>query len=333
MSKSKTLSIALIVVLIALGIGAWFLFGSTASGLSYPDAGKYSVGDATVSETVNNLFVDWTAGKVSVEYYGGTEITVSETANRTLSEDDKLRWWLDGDTLRIRYAKPGFRVTFDLEKQLTIRLPYGAVLESADISSTSGDMYIPALTADSIRLDSTSGRIDVSTLTKQLTVSSTSGDVTLYQNGDMDSADLGSTSGNVSFFLEGSMKKIKANSTSGGVSVIVNGSADEVKLHSTSGNIYTSLSSVKKAEISSTSGSYTGTVKSFDDLKINTTSGSVNATLGTDPGFTCKVSTSSGYFNSELPLVANGNTYTCGDGSAKCEIGTSSGGIWIGKAE
>ena len=69
MSKSKTLTIALIVVLIALGVAAWFLFGNTAAGLSYPNADKYSVGDATVSGTVNNLFVDWTAGKVTVEYY------------------------------------------------------------------------------------------------------------------------------------------------------------------------------------------------------------------------------------------------------------------------
>lgn len=275
MSKSKSLTIALIVVLIALGVAAWFLFGHTASGLSYPNAEKYSIGDASVSDTVNNLFIDWTAGKVTVEYYDGKEITVSETANRSLSEDDKLRWWLDGDTLRVRYAKPGFRISFNLEKQLTVRLPYGTELKSADISSTSGNLYIPALTADEIRL----------------------------------------------------------NSTSGSVSLTVSGTADDVKLHSTSGNIYTSLASVKKAEISSTSGSFTGTVKSFDVLKIDTTSGRVNAALGTDPGFTCKVSSSSGDFNSELSLVTNGNTYTCGDGSAKCEIGTSSGDIWLGKAD
>lgn len=275
MSKSKSLTIALIVVLIALGVAAWFLFGHTASGLSYPNAEKYSIGDASVSDTVNNLFIDWTAGKVTVEYYDGKEITVSETANRSLSEDDKLRWWLDGDTLRVRYAKPGFRISFNLEKQLTVRLPYGTELKSADISSTSGNLYIPALTADEIRL----------------------------------------------------------NSTSGSVSLTVSGTADDVKLHSTSGNIYTSLASVKKAEISSTSGSFTGTVKSFDDLKIDTTSGRVNAALGTDPGFTCKVSSSSGDFSSELSLVTNGNTYTCGDGSAKCEIGTSSGDIWLGKAD
>lgn len=333
MSKSKSLTIALIVVLIALGVAAWFLFGHTASGLSYPNAEKYSIGDASVSDTVNNLFIDWTAGKVTVEYYDGKEITVSETANRSLSEDDKLRWWLDGDTLRVRYAKPGFRISFNLEKQLTVRLPFGTELKSADISSTSGNLYIPALTADEIRLNSTSGSIDAGTFTKKLDASSTSGDVTVLQNGDLDSADLSSTSGSVSFGLEGSVKKIEANSTSGGVSLTVSGTADDVKLHSTSGNIYTSLASVKKAEISSTSGSFTGTVKSFDDLKIDTTSGRVNAALGTDPGFTCKVSSSSGDFSSELSLVTNGNTYTCGDGSAKCEIGTSSGDIWLSKAD
>ena len=123
MSKSKSLTIALIVVLIALGVAAWFLFGHTASGLSYPNAEKYSIGDASVSDTVNNLFIDWTARKVTVEYYDGKEITVSETANRSLSEDDKLRWWLDGKTLRIRYIKDGITLTFGLDKTLTVSLP------------------------------------------------------------------------------------------------------------------------------------------------------------------------------------------------------------------
>ena len=293
MSKSKILTIALVVVLAALAGAGWLMFSGTAAGLSYEHADQYAVGDAVVSGTVNNLFIDWTSGKVTVEYYDGKEITVSETANRAIPEDDKLRWWLDGDTLRIRFAKPGFRFSFSLEKQLTVRLPYGTELKSADISATSGDLVVPSLTADAIRLDSTSGDIDAGTLTKSLTASSTSGSVTVVQNGDLEAADLHSTSGSLSLSLEGSAKAIRADSTSGGVSVTVSGAADEVKLGSTSGRITASLASVKKAEIHSTSGPFTGSVKSFDELKIDTTSGDVQARLGTDPGFTCRVSTTS----------------------------------------
>ena len=37
----------------------------------------------------------------------------------------------------------------------------------------------------------------------------------------------------------------------------------------------------------------------------------------------------SGTFTSELPLSKNGNTYVCGDGSASCRIGTTSGDITL----
>ena len=32
-------------------------------------------------------------------------------------------------------------------------------------------------------------------------------------------------------------------------------------------------------------------------------------------------------------MTKNGDTYTCRDGSAKCDIGTSSGDIWIGNID
>ena len=333
MRKLTGKTIALIVVLVALAAGSWFMFGRTAAGIEYPNADKYTVGDAVIPGAVNNLFVDWTAGKVTVEYYDGADIKVTETANRTLSDDDKLRWWLDGDTLRIRYAKAGFRISFNLDKQLTVSLPRDLVLKSADIGSTSADIYAPALKADEIRLNSTSGNIEAGTDTKKLAASSTSGDVRVLQGGSLDSADLSSTSGSLSLGVEGSVKNVSANSTSGGVALTVSGSAGNVKLHSTSGNIYPTLSSLDKAEISATSGSVTGTVNAFKDLKVNTSSGSVNLMLGTEPGFTCRVSSSSGDFTTALSMTKNGDTYTCGDGSAKCDIGTSSGDIWIGNID
>ena len=116
MTKSKTFTVALIVVLILLAASAWLMFGRTAAGMSYPDADKYTVGNTTVTRPVNNLYVDWTSGQVNIEYHDGTGVIVSETANRELSEDDRLRWWLDGDTLRIRFARPGFRISVNLDK-------------------------------------------------------------------------------------------------------------------------------------------------------------------------------------------------------------------------
>ena len=333
MTKSKTFTVALIVVLILLAVSAWLMFGRTAAGMSYADADKYTPGDTTVTEPVNNLFVDWTSGEVHVEYHDGPGVTVSETANRSLSEDDKLRWWLDGDTLRIRFAKPGFRISVDLNKKLTVSLPKGTVLKSADIGTTSGDMFIPALAADDIRLASTSGTVDVVTTTPKLYACSTSGDVKVRQDSDIGAVELGSTSGSIFCALGGSVKTLSANSTSGSVSLSVAGTAEEVKAGSTSGSIFPDLASVDRAEFGSTSGSFSGTIRAFKDLKIHTTSGKVDVKLPTEPGFTCRVDSSSGDLTTALSLTKDGNTYTCGDGSARCSIDTTSGDITLGRLD
>ena len=333
MTKSKTFTVALIVVLILLGLSAWLIFGRTAAGMSYPDADKYIIGSTTVTGPVNNLYVDWTSGQVNIEYHDGTGVIVSETANRDLSEDDKLRWWLDGDTLRIRFAKPGFHISVNLDKHLTVSLPKGTVLKSTDISTTSGDLFIPALAADDVRLGSTSGSIDAVTNTPKLYAVSTSGDVKVRQDSDINTVDLGSTSGSIFCTLGGSVKTLNASSTSGAVSLNVAGAAEEVKAGSTSGSIYPDLASVNKAEFGSTSGCFSGSVRAFRELKIHTTSGKVDAKLPAEPGFTCKVSSASGDLTAALSLTKDGNTYTCGDGSAKCSIDTTSGDITLGSID
>lgn len=331
MNKSKVLVTALVVVLVLLAGWSLFRVNTYASGSSYPDEGKYTVGGATIPGPVENLFVDWTSGEVNIEYHKGDGFIVSETANRDLADDDRLRWWLDGTTLRIRYAKSGLRINFNLEKKLTVSLPEGTVLKSADIGTTSADMNIPGLAADEIRLGSTSGNISAVTVTGKLTASSTSGDITVSQGSDIGTVDLGSTSGSISCSLGANAAAVAATSTSGSISLAVAGSVETVKLRSTSGSIYPNLASVGNAELSSTSGSVEGSVSAFHDLKIGSTSGSVSVNLAADPGFTCRVDTASGSFSSDLALVKNGNTYTCGDGNARCSISTSSGNIRIGE--
>lgn len=310
MTKSKILTVALIIVLAGLAAAAWFMFGTTAAGIEYANADQYTIGGATVNGTVENLFVDWTSGEVNIQYHSGSGVIVSETANKALSEDDQLRWWLDGSTLRIRYARSGFRITFNLEKKLTVSLPEGTVLKSADIETTSGDLKIPALAADEVRLSSTSGDIFAATSgAKKLTAGSTSGDVEVRQDDDIDTVGLSSTSGNIR--------------------LTVTGTAGYVKMESTSGSLYPEIASADRADMNSTSGSVSGSVASFKELKADSTSGSIMLKLPAEPGFTCKAHTTSGSFSSDLPLARDGDTYSCGDGSARCTIGTTSGSIRI----
>ena len=329
MSRFTGKTIALIIVLFALAAAAWFLFGSTVGGIDYADADRYTAGDATVTGRVENLFIDWTAGEVSIATHSGSGVIISETANKALGDGDRLRWWLDGTTLRIRYAKAGLRLSLNLEKKLTVSLPEGTVLKSADICSTSGDLKIPALAAEEIRLGSTSGGISaVTSSAKKLSASSTSGGIALRQDDDADTVELHSTSGGIACALN-NVKTVTGDSTSGGIALTVDGRAGAVKLGTTSGGIGLAVASADTVEASSTSGSVTGSVASFTDLKAGSTSGSITLQLPAEPGFTCKAGTTSGSFSSDLPLTKNGDTYTCGNGSARCSISTTSGNIRI----
>ena len=327
MNKSRLLTVSLLVVLILLAAGSWFAFGK-GTGILFANADQYTSGDTEITSPVDALEIDWTSGEVRIEHHAGTGIIVSETADAALSEDQKLRWWLDGATLRISYMKPGINLSFNFRKVLTVSLPEGTVLKAADIRATSADLILPGLDADEIRIETTSGSVDASTAANRLTVSSTSGDLSIRQDSGLDSASFSATSGSISAALAGA-REITADTSSGSIGISVSGSVKNIRLSSTSGRICPDLSYAEKAEFSSTSGGVSGKVASFSDLKIRSTAGSVTLQLSAEPGFTCETDTASGDFSSDLALTKDKDTYACGDGKAKCRIETTSGDIRI----
>lgn len=327
MKKSSVLSVALIVCLVLLAGGAWLLFGQNA-GLTYANAEKYSGGDTTITSPVKNLDVNWTEGSVSVVYHAGSDIRIAETSKRALSDDLRVQWWLDGDTLRVQYAKPGFHLAFDLQKALTISLPEGAVLDTANIHATSAEMSVQGLAARDVTLSSTSGNQRALVKAEQFQAASTSGDQAIHLQGDCQRAVFSSTSGNIDAMLE-TVGEATLTATSGHIAVNCAGSVDTLKLHTTSGAIQADGVRAKTADVSSTSGNIILNVLAFDRLNVSCTSGAVTAALPRQPGFTCTVRTASGAFDSDIALNKSGNTYTCGDGSAVCDIHTTSGNIRI----
>ena len=330
MTKAKTLMAGLILILAGLAVAAWLMFGQSA-GISYANADKYTAGSTEITSEVTELDVEWTEGSVNIEYNDGDRIIISETSSRELSEDDKLRWWLDGSALRIRYAKSGIRISFvSLNKALTVSLPKGTALQAAGIHGTSAELNLGGLAAEQITLETTSGDIKGTAEAKQLKIGSTSGDIRFGQEKDMETLTLDSTSGNAGLTL-GNVRELSGRTTSGGISVTMGGETETVKIHSTSGGVSLEAAEVRKADLSSTSGGVTFRAAAVDELKIGCTSGNVTAYLPENPGFTCEISTTSGDVNSELALKANGKVYTCGDGSGKYRIETTSGDVRLAK--
>ncbi len=313
MKRSVIFTAAAIVCVVALIIGTGLLIlrelGRNGQSLFDRDAGSYTVGGTELDAKVENLDIDWIDGSVTIAYHSGSTVDIAETASRTLSEDETLRWTLDGTTLRIRYAKPRMTSLQSLDKKLTVTLPEGIALGAVSIDATSGDVIVPALRTDAFTADLTSGDLRASLSSpRTVWVSATSGNVELEQTGAADSVRLEGTSGHLRASL-GAVGTLHASSTSGGISV--------------------GAASVEKAEFENTSGGVTAALGAFRELQVETTSGDVTVAVPSTPGFRAEIDTTSGGFDSDIALRHSGKYYSCGDESAAAEIETTSGNVHL----
>ena len=300
----KKIALVLALALCAVILSGCAEINSLVSGVT---GGNFKGGNAVITDKIENLNINWTAGSVKIAYHAENTVTLEETASRAISDDDRLQWKVEGSTLQVQYNKPGIRLNTPA-KNLVITLPEGTVLKSAVIGATSAEIDIPSITADSVSLDSTSGDITASVTAPDVAARSTSGDVKLIVRGKIRSLNLNSTSGSLSADLD-EAEKITARSTSGRISITADRAGD-LSAGSTSGNIFISL-------------------KRFDNAAVSATSGDVTAELPAEPGFTLKHNATSGKMSTDIPLAGSKGSYTCGDGSAKITIGTTSGDLTI----
>ena len=314
MNRDQIIKIAMVVCIVVLLctviITSTGFFGESGNN-GYANADQYSPGDAVISEGIRNLDIHWAGGRVTVAYHAENTVTLQETAKRLLSDDEKMQWWADGETLRIRFMRPGVRLNMP-EKELTVTLPEGIILQEAFFETTSGEIIIPEMVTDTLRAASTSGSIQAYAEAKK--------------------AEIASTSGNTLVRLYGKTEEVRINSTSGSITVETE-HAGIIDAGSTSGSIRITAEEGENVKAGSTSGSIDTALKKTGVLSISTTSGSVTATLPEEPGFTADIQTTSGKVDYSVPLTRNGNAYVCGDGSAQISIGTTSGNVRLNAPE
>ena len=105
--------------------------------------------------------------------------------------------------------------------------------------------------------------------------------------------------------------------------------AGKIKAGTTSGTVEVQADQNDETKISCTSGTVRVTLKQLKELEIGTTSGNVQAYLPEEPGFKAKVGTTSGDFTTSIAMSRDGKEYTCGDGSGRVTISTTSGDVRI----
>lgn len=220
MKKSTRILLIIGLILLLGGCASRGSTGLSIGGYSYDDASRYTRGGATIRDGVKRLDISWIAGEVEIVYHRGSGVILSETASKRLSDDEELHWYLDGDTLRIKYAASGYRGGIvDPGKRLTVQLPEDVRLSDVTVNAVSARVYAEDLAAENVRIDSVSGRVVLHECSADdVTVGSVSGAVEVYAL-QLKKLTATSVSGSQTLQMSCVPESIRAEAVSGSVTI------------------------------------------------------------------------------------------------------------------
>ena len=273
---------------------------------TYKDSEKYQAGSFSYrASDIDAISIDYNSGDVTIVQSDSATLNVTENG-LSLSDAQKVHWYLDGRTLRIKFCKSGFTGTFLMNsKKLTVEIPAGIRVDAA---VTSGNIaFATDIEASEINIAATSGSIGAMTLkSNSLNAGMTSGTIRIDRI-DTGEAAFGVTSGSI--FIDTLIAdRADLGGTSCRVEVTV-AIVDEINMGATSGNLKVGLASCRKAEIECASGDIDITALPADGATVQyaRTSGSLKA---------------SGYSTVDGKLVF-------GKGGCQLKVGTTSGDLSI----
>lgn len=255
----KKIIIAICIVLSILTVVAFL--PSCALGViemvNYKNEAKYSIGNFTYdSAEIDKIEINWISGNINIVESDNDTLSVSENED-ALKDNQKMRYLIEGRTLKIQFWKAKFRANVNSSKKnLTIEIPKNIELE---INQVSGDVKSEKLTLRSLDVDIVSGKIVIGSLTSNdVHVDSVSGQVKI-DSINADDIYVDTVSGNVSIGFS-CAKKVVIDSVSGNVRLSLNGLGATIKFSSVSGHY--------------------GKGKTFGDgaceINVSTTSGNLN---------------------------------------------------------
>lgn len=147
----------------------------------FPNESEYAVGNGSVTETVESISLEWVNGEVCIVYYDGATIEISETKKGVTSDDLLLRYRAKDSTLDIRYAKNGRWNIFNVEKDLTVKIPAGTQLKNVTIDCVSANVSLDGLAVNELAVQTVSGEIESTATIRadRCTLNTVSANVTL----------------------------------------------------------------------------------------------------------------------------------------------------------
>lgn len=261
----------------------------------YDDADNYIKGGSTISNTVENLEIDWIVGSVSIETHEENTVLFSEEANKDLDDNNTMYYYLEGTTLHIKFCRSGNYTLKNIEKDLTIYIPEELNLNEVNIEIVSANIEMKEINTETLDVNSVSGNINI-------------------ENCEVSD-------------------EIEIASVSGKVDITLSAEINEIDIDNVSGAINITVSTIKKIDISTTSGEVQISCDiELTDLSIDIISGNIKLILADDSNFTLDFDSITGKFTSELAMIIENNKQIIGDGSGDFDVSTISGNFTIEKA-
>lgn len=199
----------------------------------YENANKYTAGNGS-AKNVSEIDIDWISGDVTIEYSSDvSEVEFSESYEKDIDSELKMRWWVDGETLKIKFAESNAKLTGELRKTLTVEVPYE--LAGISITTVSANITTEVITAEEAEFDTVSGNITTPMcFYKEVEADSVSGDIHIQTNADAD-IDIDTVSGYVTV-LSG-IKDLSVSTVSGNAEVYSYSADYDAEFDTTSGDV------------------------------------------------------------------------------------------------
>ena len=148
----------------------------------YDDARLYTAGNGEMDpETVHAIDVDWISGNVTVKVYDGEMLQFSDNSPYP-SEENLLHYYLDGDTLKIRFCKSyKFRFSEPEPKDLEVLVPeaYADKIAEISVDTVSAAVFVKDIQTENLNIDTVSGGITIDGAAERVSADTMSGDVAL----------------------------------------------------------------------------------------------------------------------------------------------------------
>lgn len=208
------------------------------SSFTYDDAEKYTMGGAVLSDAIDTVEIDWISGSVLVDTHSDHTVAFEEHANRKLSKDTTLYYWLEGKTLHIKFGRSGKWRHSGLDKDLTLYLPE-QLLEELEVESVSAKIEVNGIGASHMKLDTVSGEIAASLpgMINDLEIGTVSGTAHISAP-QIGSFEADSTSGEISLSVETAPEKLDVDTVSGNFDLYLPETAGfELRFDTVSGNL------------------------------------------------------------------------------------------------